>query len=133
MLGVALGILGMRFAAGLFSYAVQREPVLKNAAYLLVLIIGLELLFSEISGQAIDDWLRFAISAGTILLCLIYAHLPFRASLRPLIAGARHAFSHINALASWLLDPFSCLLRWLFGAGKALARRLMPTQDRAGE
>ena len=36
MLGVAIGILTMRFAAGLFARAVLKEPVLKYAAYLLV-------------------------------------------------------------------------------------------------
>ena len=31
MVGVAIGILTMRFAAGVFSYAVEREPILRQA------------------------------------------------------------------------------------------------------
>jgi tellurite resistance protein TerC len=37
MLGVGIGILTMRFAAGVFSYAVEREPILQQAAYVLIL------------------------------------------------------------------------------------------------
>ena len=48
MLGVAIGIITMRFAAGIFSYAVQREPILKPAAYILVLNIGLQLIVEQL-------------------------------------------------------------------------------------
>ncbi len=41
MLGVAIGIFTMRFAAGIFAYLITKEPILKPAAYLLVLSIGL--------------------------------------------------------------------------------------------
>ena len=93
MLGVAIGILMMRFAAGLFSYAVLREPVLKNAAYLLVMNIGLELLYSEITGVEINQWLRFGISVATILLCLLYVRLPFRGALDPALNWVARGFS----------------------------------------
>lgn len=118
MLGVAIGILMMRFAAGLFSYAVLREPVLKNAAYLLVLNIGLELLFSEISGVDINEWLRFGISVATLLLCLVYVRLPFRHVFRPALDWAARGFARINALIDWALEPLGALLGL---AGNALA------------
>ena len=47
MVGVAIGILTMRFAAGIFSFLVVREPVLKWAAYVLVFNIGIELVLEE--------------------------------------------------------------------------------------
>src|SRR5678816_3023631 len=76
MVGVGIGILTMRFAAGVFSYAVTREPILKQAAYVLVLNIGVELILDQIWHVEISDLLRFGISASTILLALAYAHSP---------------------------------------------------------
>lgn len=46
MLGVTLGIVTMRFAAGIFTKLIVHEPILAPAAYVLVLVIGLRL-FSE--------------------------------------------------------------------------------------
>jgi tellurite resistance protein TerC len=75
MLGVAIGIVVMRFAAGIFSTIVEKEPILKTAAYILVLNIGIELLLEELAGVAISDWMRFGISITTIALSLAYAHM----------------------------------------------------------
>lgn len=44
MFGVAIGILVMRYAAGLFSIVVEKALVLKTAAYILVFNIGVELI-----------------------------------------------------------------------------------------
>lgn len=41
MTGVAIGILTMRFAAGIFVFLIEREPILKPAAFILVFIIGM--------------------------------------------------------------------------------------------
>jgi tellurite resistance protein TerC len=111
MLGVAIGILMMRFAAGLFSYAVQREPILKEAAYILVLNIGIELVISEVTGTDINSWLRFAISVGTILLCLLYPRLPFRHVLRPALDWISRGMARINQLVDWALEPLLGLVR----------------------
>jgi len=54
MVGVGIGILTMRFAAGVFSYAVAREPILKQAAYILVLNIGVELILDQEGKQELD-------------------------------------------------------------------------------
>ena len=75
MLGVGIGILTMRFAAGLFSYAVQREPILKPAAYVLVLNIGIQLIVEHFWKVQISDLTRFGISISIILGALIYAPL----------------------------------------------------------
>jgi tellurite resistance protein TerC len=133
MLGVAIGILMMRFAAGLFAYAVLREPILKNAAYLLVLIIGAELLYSDLSGIEINAWLRFGISVATIVLCLLYARLPFKKSLHPLIAWVARGFSRINGLVNWLLKPLFALLGLIFSLGRAMVVHLSPKQDQTGD
>ncbi len=133
MLGVAIGILMMRFAAGLFAYAVLREPILKNAAYLLVLIIGAELLYSHLSGTEINAWLRFGISVATIVLCLLYAHLPFKKNLHPLIAWVARGFSRINGLVNWLLEPLFALLGLIFNLGRAMVVHLSPKQEQTGD
>jgi tellurite resistance protein TerC len=110
MLGVAIGILVMRFAAGIFSYIVEKEPILKTAAYILVFNIGVELLLEDLAHVEISDWMRFAISITTILLCLAYAHLKFLRFLHPVLIWFSQGFAIINRTISWVLAPFSGLL-----------------------
>lgn len=76
LLGVAVGILIMRFAAGLFARLVKWEPVLETAAYLIITAIGIELLLTEYAGIAFAAWQKLAISTAIIVICLLYAHLP---------------------------------------------------------
>lgn len=107
MLGVAIGILTMRFAAGIFSFLVEREPVLQKAAYILVLNIGIELLLEEIWGIKIDDWVRFGVSITTILLTVLYSHAEFlHRPLRPVLIWLSQGIYHFNAIISWALAPF---------------------------
>ena len=107
MIGVAIGILVMRFAAGLFSYIIEKEPILKIAAYILVLNIGAELVLEDLGHVEIGDWTRFAISMGTILLTLAYAHIPFLRIFRPVLIWISQGFGLINGLISWVLAPLS--------------------------
>ena len=133
MLGVAIGILMMRFAAGLFSYAVQREPILKEAAYILVLNIGAELVISEITGVDINAWLRFSISVGTILLCLLYSRLPFRAFFHPALAWISRGMARINHLVDWVLEPLFALFRLVFKLVSLPFRHPAPAQKESGD
>lgn len=105
MLGVAIGILVMRFAAGLFSYVVEHEPILKTAAYILVLNIGVELLLEDLAHIEIGDWTKFAISIATILLSLAYAHVPFLRFFRPLLIWISQGLGIVNEIISWVLAP----------------------------
>ncbi len=107
MLGVAIGILVMRFAAGLFSYVVEKEPILKTAAYILVLNIGIELLLEDLAHIAISDWMRFGISMGTIALSLAYAHLPFMMIFRPLLIWISQGLALVNGFITWVLAPLT--------------------------
>jgi tellurite resistance protein TerC len=119
MLGVAIGILVMRFAAGIFSYVVEREPILKPAAYVLVLNIGIELLLEEFAHIEFSDWARFAISITTIVLALAYAHLPFMKVFRPLLIWISQGFALVSAFVAWILLPLKTLFSIL---SKALRR-----------
>ena len=109
VLGVFIGILVMRFAAGIFSYVIEKEPILKTAAYILVLNIGVELLLEDLGHVEIGDWLRFGISITTILLCLAYAHLPFLKVFRPLLIWLSQGFALVNQFITWVLAPFQGL------------------------
>ena len=116
MLGVAIGILTMRFAAGVFSYAVRREPILQQAAYVLVLNIGIELTLQQVWHIEIPDMLRFGISVTTILLALAYAHSPFLQKSRFVLTWLAQGIGIVNELVDWIFAP----IRGLFNAIVAL-------------
>ncbi len=120
MLGVAIGILMMRFAAGLFSYAVEREPVLKTAAYILVLNIGVELLVSEFYHIDVNDWLRFGISVGTLVLSLAYAHSRLLQKGRPVLVWLAQGFANFNEVFDWALVPVTGLVGLLWKGARAV-------------
>jgi tellurite resistance protein TerC len=111
MVGVGIGIITMRFAAGIFSYAVTREPILKQAAYILVLNIGVELILDQIWHIEISDLLRFGISAATILLALAYAHSPFLQRFRFVLTWLAQGIGIINELIDWIFAPLRGLFR----------------------
>lgn len=115
MLGVAIGILAMRFAAGIFSYVVQKKPILKSAAYVLVLNIGIELLLEEIWHVEIGDVLRFGISVATIVLALVYDRFRIvRIITRPVLVWLSQGFALVNAFVNWALTPPLALVKFLF-------------------
>lgn len=118
MLGVGIGILAMRFAAGLFSYAVTREPILKQAAYVLVLNIGVELILDQVWHIEISDLLRFGISAATILLALAYAHSPFLQRFRFVLVWLAQGIGIVNEFVDWVFAPMRGLVRLLFSIFK---------------
>lgn len=119
MLGVGIGILTMRFAAGIFSYAVTREPILKQAAYILVLNIGLEIMLSEVWHIEISDWMRFGISASTILLALAYAHSSFLQRFRFALVWLAQGFGIITEFVNWIFAPIRGLFRVFLGVFKS--------------
>ncbi len=120
MIGVAIGILTMRFAAGIFSYFVEREPILKTAAYILVLNIGIELVLEEFHVLEITDLFRFAVSISTILLSLAYAHIGGLKFFRPLLIWLSQGFGIFNDLINWILVPLIGVIRGVFKVGKTV-------------
>ena len=115
MIGVALGILTMRFAAGLFTRLMEKEPILGTAAYLLVLNIGVEFLLAEFAHLTFDELTRFLINALTLLLALAYAHAPIlqRILARPLRLLARVFFYLDQGLTRfWLPFQWVLILPW---------------------
>ncbi len=120
MIGVAIGILTMRFAAGIFSYFVEREPILKTAAYILVLNIGIELVLDEFHLVEITDIMRFVVSISTIVLSLAYAHIGGLKFFRPLLIWLSQGFGLLNELINWILVPLGAIIRGIFKVGKTV-------------
>ena len=121
MLGVAIGILTMRYAAGLFSYAVEREPILKTAAYILVLTIGVELILEQVWLVEISDLVRFSISIGIILSTLAYAHFKPLHKLRFILVWLGQGIGIINELVDWLLAPLRGIFNLLSRTVRAIS------------
>ncbi len=70
ILGVFISILAMRFVAGIFLGWLERFPILRTTAYLLVLFIGAKLLagtFGLEIGEVETLAILFAIFAGSLL------------------------------------------------------------------
>jgi len=113
MLGVALGIVTMRFAAGFFTWMIKREPILETAAYIVVFNIGAELLIAQFLHIHFEAWQKFVISAATIILCVTYARLKFLHVLAPAFRWVGEGIGNLNELVRWALRPLILLLKLL--------------------
>lgn len=109
MLGVALGIMTMRFAAGIFTHLIDREPVLATGAYILVLNIGVEFLLSEFLHIEFHELTRFAINVSTLTLAVVYAHSP---RLQRLLGGPLAWIARLFAYLDRFLNMFFFPLTW---------------------
>jgi len=118
--GVALGIVTMRFAAGIFVWMIQRYPILEAAAYLLVLNIGVELLLEDLWHLKLDDVQKFVVSAGTLVLTLAYGRSPALQRAGRSFTWLKYVLGFISLLFLWALKPLS----WLFSGFVALSRVL---------
>jgi tellurite resistance protein TerC len=73
VLGVAIGILVIRFAATLFTRLIYWEPALEHAAYLLLIAIGVELILEKLFHVEISDLVKFGVSLAVLALTVIVA------------------------------------------------------------
>jgi tellurite resistance protein TerC len=108
LLGVALGILALRWAASFFAVMVEREPVLLHAAYVLVLVIGLRFCVEQMFEFEIVPAVQFGVSLGILALAWLYAHWgPLRA-LHPLVHNVRRALYEVmHVIKQAVTFPFS--------------------------
>ena len=120
MVGVALGIITMRFAATVFTWMIKREPILEQAAYIIVFNIGLELLIAEFFEVEIAAWEKFAISAGTLILCVIYARMPALHGLAPILRWIGRGMGIVNEFIEWLFQPVIVIFKLIFRLGRDL-------------
>ncbi len=111
MLGVALGIITMRFAAGIFTWLIKKEPILETAAYIVVLNIGVELLLVEFFHMHFESWQKFIISAATLILCIVYARVKFLHILAPVFHWLGEGMGNLNEVVNWALKPAVLLVK----------------------
>ena len=111
LFGVFIGILTMRFAATLFTFMILKEPILKPAAYIVVFNIGAELLLDEFVGIEFAGATKFLISAGTLILAVVYAHLKPLHRLQPVFSQAGQGMGKVNELLDHILKPVGQLLK----------------------
>jgi tellurite resistance protein TerC len=111
MLGVALGIVTMRFAAGVFTWLIKREPILETAAYIVVLNIGVELLLAQYFHIHLEAWQKFIISASTIVLCVVYARVKFLHILAPVFRWIGEGMGNFDELINWALRPVILVIK----------------------
>jgi tellurite resistance protein TerC len=123
MLGVALGIVTMRFAAGIFTWMIRREPILATAAYIVVFNIGVELLLAEFFHLHFEAWLKFLISASTIVLCVVYARVKLLHVLAPVFRWLGEGMGNMDELVNWALRPIWIIVKLLF---KLIAKSVVP-------
>lgn len=108
LIGVALGILALRWAASFFAVMVEREPILLHAAYVLVLAIGLRFCVEQIWEFEIPPTLQFFISLGILGLAWLYAHWSPLRVFHPLVHRTRRIIYQVMAAIKHLvtLRPF---------------------------
>ncbi len=119
--GVALGIVTMRFAAGLFVWLIQRNPILEAAAYLLVFNIGIELLLEDFWHIKLTDVQKFAVSAGTLLFTLAYGRSATLQRIGRYFTWLKRVLGIISLLFIWILKPLSWLFSGFVGVTRVLA------------
>jgi tellurite resistance protein TerC len=122
LLGVGIGIVTMRFAAQIFTRMISWEPALEVAAYLLVLAISVELLLDTLLHVHLGEIAQFSISAGILLLTILFARW---APARPL----RRLFRPLLVLAERVSRAFDLLLWPLAFVWRRSARLLSPPRS----
>lgn len=145
MLGVALGIVTMRFAAGIFTKMIAREPILAPAAYVLVLVIGLRLFTEDIFMDQLHlytyplfvennfEWIQFATSVAILGLAVVYAHSPILQRIfRPIFHLVGRLMVIVNDIIDIILRPFGWLVRKIYALLVRLFRWLMLPVARFG-
>ncbi|HVH31300.1 MAG TPA: tellurium resistance protein TerC [bacterium] len=120
MTGVFLGIVAMRVAAGAFSSLIARYPVLEATAYVLILMIGIELLAEDLFQIRLGDLSKFAISLGTVLLSLIYSQQRRLQQMGRRMMWLKRSLGYVAVLFDAVLTP----VLWMERGGVAILRAI---------
>jgi tellurite resistance protein TerC len=102
ILGVAIGIVVMRFAAQIFTRLIAWEPALEHAAYLLLFAIGGELLLEYYLHFELTEWAQFGISMGIIVLVVLFARVKLLRPLQIIFQPFALLFALINDALSFV-------------------------------
>jgi tellurite resistance protein TerC len=110
LLGVALGIVTMRFAAGIFATLIQKHPILEAAAYILVLAIGIELVLADLYHVHFNHLIKFSISVSILVLCLLYARFKIFQHFDSVLYWLGEGMMYTNGLVNWMFKPILVIL-----------------------
>ncbi len=138
MTGVALGIVTMRFAAGIFVYLIERYRVLEAAAYLLVLSIGVGLIIEDVTrvlGHELrpTDVQRFVLSLTILLLTLWYGRSPAFQRLGRRLIWLKRVLGYVDLMFIYVLKPLSWALAGLAALLRVAARAIPGLRPQAAE
>src|SRR4051812_36072997 len=112
--GVAIGILALRFLAGYAIRLLERYPLLKETAFVLVGYVGLLLVFEIGTGNEVHSTGKFLGIVGIVVLTLIYSRsAAMQRVMRPLMKWARRLMHWIAMGVDFLLIPIVWPLRRL--------------------
>ena len=95
MLGVGIGILAMRFVAGMFIRLIERYPMLEHSAFVIIFLLGMKLLVSGCIGyvSAMSDFRHIldshAFDMAFSALMLVIFCIPFIQRIASLITKAQ--------------------------------------------
>jgi tellurite resistance protein TerC len=113
--GVFIGILALRFLAGICIGLLERHPILSSTAFLLVGYVGALLLFEMASGRDIGSLGKFAGIAAIVFTTMLYGRSPrLQGLLAPMIRAVRIPmcwFSRIVEAVFWPLRALFLLVR----------------------
>ncbi|MFN8455030.1 MAG: hypothetical protein U0401_10250 [Anaerolineae bacterium] len=99
---------------------IKREPILEQAAYIIVFNIGLELLIAEFFEMEFPAWEKFLISASTLVLCIVYARVKPLHALRPILHWFAEGMGIVNEFIEWVFKPIIVIFKSIFGLASSL-------------
>ena len=111
IIGVAIGIVMMRFAAQIFARMIAWEPALEHAAYLLLFAIGGELLLEYYLHFDLTEWAQFGISVSIIVLVVLFARVTFLRPLQAIFRPFAQLFALINDTLSFVFGIMAAPFR----------------------
>jgi tellurite resistance protein TerC len=126
LVGVAIGILTMRFAASIFTRLIHWEPELESGAYLLLLFIGGKFLLETWLDLHIDEYIQFGISLGILALTIAFARVR---ALWPLLI----LFRPFAALFALIQAAVGLIIRVVTAPVRMLLPRKEEEPERIGE
>jgi len=119
--GVALGIITMRFAAGIFVRLIARYPELEAAAYLLVFNIGIMLLMEDFLHIRLSDVQKFLMSLSTLGLTILWGRSEAVRRFAKNFTWLKTVLGIISFLFIVILKPFA----WILGGTNFLVRAIV--------
>ncbi|HEY1013521.1 MAG TPA: tellurium resistance protein TerC [Herpetosiphonaceae bacterium] len=108
-LGVGIGILVMRFAAGIFTKLIEWEPNLEHAAFALLLAIGTEAMLKGFFHIETPHALKFVISMVILGMTIAISRLVWLGWLRRILHLGLPLAAGIQTLVTLLLAPVRML------------------------